>query len=110
MSKYFKVIIENGYQKIQTPTGEKLNCITMTNIYQPVDKAEAFCVFTILVNLNGSIPSCYYDHNTRTLSTPDGEQITGIDIQAFFQAGNGHSTDTVTAKCRVEFPYDTKHT
>lgn len=105
MSKPFKAIVENGYQILQTPGGERVNRIIETIICQGIEKEEATCQFTALVNFNDSL---IYDTETNELKTGLGE-VLNVKILRFAPISNQHPVDAITAKCSVIFPYDTNH-
>lgn len=100
-----KVIIENGYQILQSPKGERINQIIETNITQGYDKSMAVCHFSVLVNFNDSP---IYDPIEKTLKTPLGEKLP-VEIITYQPTGTDEPVDKVFAKCAVEFPYETNH-
>lgn len=108
MSKPFKAIVENGYQYLQTPGGERVNFLTKTTITQTVEK-EGECEFSLNVNYKsaGDPQPFQYDPNTNQLSTPGGEVL---DVEILKYSGETSTrVDEVTAHCTVIFPYETKH-
>lgn len=106
MSKPFLAIVENGYQFLQSPDGERLNYITKTTITQTTDKV-AKCIFSINVNYPGGLPSCQYDPKTMKLTTPSGE-ILDMEI-ADYSPETSKTVESLTVGCLVVFPYETKH-
>lgn len=108
MSKPFKAIVENGYQFLQTPGGERVNRLTKTTITQTTEK-EAECEFSILVNYNSSVDPqpCKYDPKTHQLTTPIGE-VLEVEILKYSPETYTRASE-VTARCKVIFPYETNH-
>lgn len=102
----FKLIIEKGYQILQSPQGERINHIKETTIYQNADRTGK-CFLTIYVNFESytSLKSCIYDKTTQKLYTPDGEMLpfTILDIEI------SKISTTVKCFCLVDFDYETKH-
>lgn len=108
MEKHFKAIVENGYQILQTPSGERVNYLIETKITQTVEKV-AVCVFSLNVNYkmsNGPQPF-KYDHTTKKLSTPGGE-VLEVEILKY-SPETSVTVPIVTARCAVVFPYETNH-
>lgn len=106
--KHFKAIIQNGYQILQTPEGERINCLTKTKIIQDVEK-EAECVFSLLVNYKSSTEQqpFNYDPDTNKLSTPSGEVL---DVEILnYRPETSTMMPEITARCTVIFPYETNH-
>ena len=108
MSKPFKAIVENGYQYLQTPGGERVNFLTKTTITQTVEK-EGECEFSLNVNYKSSDEKqpCKYDPNTKQLSTPNGE-VLEVEIVKYTPETSTRVPE-VTARCTVVFPYETNH-
>lgn len=108
MEKHFKAIVENGYQILQTPGGERVNFLTRTVIIQTVEKT-AECEFSLNVNYPSSSEKqpLKYDQFTKQLSTPSGE-VLAVEILNYTPE-TSTSVENVTARCTVIFPYETKH-
>lgn len=108
MSKPFKAIVENGYQILQTPGGERLNCLTKTTITQRVEK-EGECKFSLLVNYKSSDDQqpFKYDPENNQITSPIGEVL---DVEILnYTPETSTRVPEVTARCTVIFPYETNH-
>lgn len=106
--KHFKAIVENGYQILQTPGGERINYVTETSIKQDIEKIGT-CVFSAIVNYQSSsdLKTLKYNPETKKLSSPNGEvlevEILNFNPETITRAGS------VKVRCTVVFPYDTGH-
>lgn len=108
MSKPFKAIVENGYQILQTPGGERVSHLTKTTINQTIE-IEAECKFSLLVNYKSvDNPKPFnYDPKTNQLSTHNGEVL---DVEILnYSPETPTRVSEVTARCSVIFPYETNH-
>ncbi len=108
MDKHFKAIVENGYQILQTPGGERVNFLLKTNIIQDAQKVGK-CIFSANVNYNPEPPSALiYDVRKNQLSTHSGE-ILEVDLLEFMPKNEEKPVDSVIVACTVIFPYETNH-
>jgi hypothetical protein len=110
MSIELKAIVENGYQILQSPGGERINYLTSTKIIQDTNKV-ADCVFSLYVNNIGNKekPSCKYDPFSEHLITPSGERLFVHVLTFSPRDTEKQACDEITAKCTVIFPYETRH-
>lgn len=101
----FKVIIDGGYQILQSPGGEHINYLIKTNITQDTEK-PGICRFWLNVTAGGE-KYCRYDEKTGVLTTPKGE-ILPVEVVVFTPCYI-HTIDQIICDCKVDFPYDTNH-
>ena len=108
MSKPFKAIVENGYQFLQTPGGERVNFLTKTTITQTVEK-DGECEFSLNVNYKSSDEKqpFKYDPDANQIITPNGE-VLEVEIVKYTPE-TSRLVSEVTARCTVVFPYETNH-
>lgn len=108
MKKHFRAIVEDGYQILQTPGGERVNYLTKTVIAQTHEKVGE-CVFSVNVNYKTSLhlKPLNYDPETKTLRTPSGE-VLEVEILSH-RPKTSTEVENATFKCSVVFPYETGH-
>lgn len=108
MSKPFKAIVENGYQFLQTPGGERVNYLLKTTITQDTEK-KGKCIFSVNVNYDYESSSLIYDAEKQQLKTRSGE-ILEVEVVEFIpKKNNDKPVDSVVVGCSVIFPYETNH-
>lgn len=98
-----KVIVQNGFQLLESPAGEKIPRLTRTVITQGIDKTNATCQFSALVNL--SPDSLLYDNDSGILSMPSGEILT---VTIFKNTTLTNGIQEISALALIELPYETQ--
>jgi hypothetical protein len=113
MIEIFKAFVEMGYQYLQSPGGQKIWYLTFTQIKQGVSHTKgADCEFWLNVNYEVSNVDefqqpCKYNPESGQLSMPNGEILPVEVIE--YTPGTMQKVPHLKVKCKVEFPYDTKH-
>jgi hypothetical protein len=100
----FRITIKNSAQLLQSPNGDQVPQLLFTRVDQR-QREPGQCQFEAIVNMKGNSDGLTYDPEKQELRMPGGELLP-VEILSFKPYADEFYGE-ITAKCKVEFPYDT---
>lgn len=100
----FRITIKNSAQLLQSPSGDPVPRLQFTTVDQR-QREPGQCQFGAIVNMKGDSEGLTYVPEKQELRMPGGELLP-VEILSFRPHANEFYSE-ITAKCKVEFPFDT---